>query len=232
KPGDSLFIGGIELNCSDEKGKYHILGYCYDESKTSIVKAVSKNHKARFDKVAHRLKHLEREYGIVFSPTELHRIYENENPGKPVIVALMREKGLIKDDKTGFEMLSCPIPEAEALTPEEAIDAILEADGIPVLAHGILADGDTHLSEEALTERVARLKRAGLMGLEAYYSAFSQEDITVTLALARTYGLMVTAGSDYHGVGKHGGVLPGQTHSPSPDEMNRFYRAVEKLLLQ
>ena len=48
----------------------------------------------------------------------------------------------------------------------EMIDAILRAGGIPVLAHGILADGSGDLTAQEIGQRVERFKAAGLMGLE------------------------------------------------------------------
>ncbi len=228
KPGDPAFLGGIELSCRDALGKYHILGYCYDVNKKSIQDAAEVTHKARRDKALNRLRFLEEEHHFVFTDEEKRELLENENPGKPHFVALLLKKGYVKDKAEGFELMNGFHGKDKKLTPEEAIDAILKADGIPVLAHGILEDGSGLLSEEQLSERVSRLKGMGLMGLECYYSSYTEEQTRIMLSMAEKYNLLITAGSDYHG--KNKAVPLGSSGTPDPQLMNRFYLAVSFLL--
>jgi predicted metal-dependent phosphoesterase TrpH len=47
---------------------------------------------------------------------------------------------------------------------------------------------------------VVRLKAAGLVGIEAYYKDNTEENTRRLIALADEYGLIVTGGSDYHGI--------------------------------
>ena len=128
----------------------------------------------------------------------------------------------------GFEAFSGCKDTEPTLSPEEAIDAIIQANGIPVLAHGILADGSKKLSEEEIAGRVVRLKAAGLRGLECYYSAFTPRQREIMLALAERYRLLVTAGSDYHGTNKT--VSLGQTGGADPVRLQGFYEAVADLI--
>ena len=51
KQGDPSFITGVEFSCRDEEGQFHILGYGYDPSAGSIVKAEEKGHDLRIIKV-------------------------------------------------------------------------------------------------------------------------------------------------------------------------------------
>ena len=73
----------------------------------------------------------------------------------------------------------------------EAIKKIKEMGGIPVLAH----------PSDTPEEDVHALIDCGLMGLEVYSSYHDQELTDKFLALARKRGLLVTAGSDFHGLG-------------------------------
>lgn len=228
KAGDPLFIPGIELSCRDSFGKYHILGYCCNTKKQSIRNAVDITHSARREKAENRFRFLEDECNFDFTDDEKDNLLQNENPGKPHFVTLMLKKGYIKDKSEGFKILSGYHGRERRLTPEDAIESILYADGIPVLAHGILADGTKNLTEEQIEERVKRLKEYGLMGLECYYSSYTDEQTKIMLLLAHKYNLMVTAGSDYHGKNKT--VVLGDSGSPDSEEMNRFYLAVNKLL--
>ncbi|MBQ3791826.1 MAG: hypothetical protein II797_01855, partial [Clostridia bacterium] len=56
-----------------------------------------------------------------------------------------------------------------------------------------------------MEERLKHLIRCGLAGLEAFYSAFSENEKQCALDLAGKYRLLVTAGSDYHGGNKSAG---------------------------
>lgn len=228
REGDPLFIGGIELSCQDEFGKYHILGYSYDVNKSSIRDAVEITHQARRDKAANRIRYLQEVCGFTFAQEEIDELLKNENPGKPHFVSLLMKKNYVEDKEAGFRIMDGYHGKERRLTPAEAIDAILMADGIPVLAHGILADGSKRLTEGQVADRIARLKKFGLMGAECYYSSFDDEQRDIMLSLAKKNNLMITAGSDYHGSAKT--VKLGSSGNPDPENMRRFYRAVSSLL--
>lgn len=228
REGDPTFLGGIELSCFDEFGKYHILGYCYDLRKPSIREAAKVTHSARLEKAMGRFRFLEDNFHFSFSQEEKDRLLQNENPGKLHFVELLIKKGYVKDKKAGFSLMGEYHGKERKLTPEEAIDAILRSDGIPVLAHGIFEDGTGLLSEEDMARRVRRLKEFGLMGLECWYSSYTPAQTELMLSLAEKNNLSVTAGSDYHGKNKP--VPLGASGNPDPDTMKRFYRSVEFLM--
>ena len=78
----------------------------------------------------------------------------------------------------------------EKLSPAEAVQAIIDAGGVPVLAHPGRIDGQWVIQE---------LIDAGLEGLECYYPEHTPEQTERYLGLAREHGLVVTGGTDYHG---------------------------------
>ena len=47
-----------------------------------------------------------------------------------------------------------------------------------------------------------RLKAAGLMGIETYYSTYCAAEERKVRALAKKYGLLESGGSDFHGANK------------------------------
>lgn len=226
--GDPQFIGGIEFSCADEVGKYHILGYGYGVNKSSFRDAVEFAHNIRMEKLKNRFVFLKERYGFTFTPEEEASVKSQSNPGKPHFVALMLKKGYIATKEEGFALFSGYRSSVELFSPEAAIGAILNADGIPVLAHGILADGSKNLTEAEIEQRVTRFKKAGLMGLECYYSGYSPEQKRIMLDLAEKQNLLITAGSDYHGTNKT--VRLRETNNPDPARLKRFYTAVSYLL--
>ena len=88
----------------------------------------------------------------------------------------------------------------EKITPEMGVSLILQAGGIPILAHPVLY----RMSDVRLNELVARLQKAGLMGLEAIYATYSLADERQMRKLAAKYDLCISGGSDYHGAAKPG----------------------------
>ncbi len=92
----------------------------------------------------------------------------------------------------------CYIPR-EKFPPDRSIRLILQAGGLPVLAHPMLY---TYLTRQELTDLVAYLKREGLEGIETYYSTYTEEETAFAESLAARFGLYTTGGSDFHGSNK------------------------------
>lgn len=201
--GDPAFIQGAEFSARDSKGRYHILAYAYDFEAPSIKDMAQKYHNNRMSKLDGRLAFLEEEYGFYFSKEEKDMLHSLSNPGKPHLGNLMTEHGyaLDRNDAIANYINHYHGPELK-MKPEEVIDAILEAGGISVLAHPIYGDGAQNLTEEQLRVRVQRLKEMGLMGVECYYSGFNFFQQEMMLKIASEYGLLVSAGSDCHGMNK------------------------------
>ena len=86
----------------------------------------------------------------------------------------------------------------EKVTPAQAVELVLKAGGIPVLAHPILY----RMSDERLEKLVAELKVAGLVALEAIYSTYNAGEERRMRALAAKYDLLISGGSDFHGANK------------------------------
>ena len=204
--GDPLFLQGVELSCRDPLGRYHILGYAYDlESPDTAIRAVvDKTHANRMRKVRLRLDFIAERFGFTFPQEELDALWALNNPGKPHIGKLMVQHGYAPDVTTAIKEyidLAKTGPDAY-IPPEEAIRAITESGGIPILAHPAYGDGGQLLDVEELDARVRRLMDFGLRGMECYYSGFTPKLQAEALSLAERYGLYVTAGSDYHGKNK------------------------------
>ncbi len=82
--------------------------------------------------------------------------------------------------------------------PVDAIRLILDAGGVPVLAHPLA----TARGRTLTTEGIVELIDAGLAGIEAYHRDNDPDRRDWLAQLARDHGLIVTGSSDYHGTGK------------------------------
>ena len=88
----------------------------------------------------------------------------------------------------------------EKVTPKQGVELILNAGGVPILAHPILYK----LGKDALETLVKDLKEYGLVGIEAIYSTYTNADERTIRNLASKYNLLISGGSDYHGEAKPG----------------------------
>jgi len=86
----------------------------------------------------------------------------------------------------------------EKVTPMQAVQLILDADGIPVLAHPALY----HMSDKRLELLLYRLKETGLAAVECIYSTYTPSEERQMKKLADKYGLLPSGGSDFHGTTK------------------------------
>ena len=228
---DPFFISGVELSCKDEDGQYHILGYAIDPQARPIRNVVHKAHNIRMDKVAMRLRKLKEDFGITFPEEEVELLLAQPNPGKPHIGNLMVRYGYTESKEQAFrEYLNDMRIPSGYVRPEEAIKAILDSGGVPVLAHPFYGSGDQLILGAEMEERLRKLVRFGLEGTEAYYSGFTEKLTRQMLALADAFGLYVTAGSDYHGTNKM--VKLGETGleetTERPENLRRFIGRIMK----
>lgn len=231
-PEDPLFVTGAEFSCKDEVGKYHILGYGYALEAAAIHSLIAYGHKMRLEKLGLRLKILKESFGVFFSKEDIESLYALENPGKPHIANLMVKYRYVRDKQQAFSNYLNQIKVGIiSYKPEEAITAILQSGGIPVLAHPSFGSGDELYMGETMEYRLKHLLDFGIQGVEAYYSGFSPKLQEETLELAEKYDLYITAGSDYHGSNKM--VVLGDTHVQNagqfPQGLQRFIRDVKKV---
>lgn len=227
--GDPDFISGVEFSTRDEHGKYHILGYDYEPGSKAILDIVEKGHSLRMKKITGRLEFLKKEFGFEFPEEEIQNLLKLDNPGKPHIGNMMVKYGYCESkDRAIDEYINKLHYKSEYIRPEEAIKGILDAGGIPVLAHPIYGSGDELILGPELEDRIKRLMEFGIKGVEAFYSGFSPKMTADMLALAERYDLYVTAGSDYHGTNKT--VVLGDTGLDNvtelPAGMKKFLSAV------
>lgn len=83
-----------------------------------------------------------------------------------------------------------------------AIIEIRKAGGIPVLCHPY----SYYLSEDQVVRLIQYFKKFGGLAMETLYSQYTSEQREQLKAYANEYGLLQSAGSDFHGRGKKGSL--------------------------
>lgn len=194
-------IPAIELS-ADYKGiEVHILGYFIDpaaESLGDLLEIALANREVRNQKICARL----REEGIAVTMEELRERHPGTVLGRPHIGLLMMEKGYVESVRQSFREYmgkgaKCYIPKVN-MPMERAVSRILAAGGAPVLAHPFQYE----LDGEELRKLIELVLSLGCVGMECVYARYDDEQRDSLCRLAQEYGLIITAGSDYHGTPK------------------------------
>jgi len=185
----------VEISTDIPQGEVHILGFFIDYTDHELRATLDRFRNSRIGRAQGMVAKLEN-LGIHIDWQRVQQIAGGSSIGRPHIAQAMLEKGYIASIKQAFtEYLSRDRPayvEREKVTPAEAVGLILQAKGLPVLAHPLTIN-----DPEAM---IAELKAAGLVGIEAYYNGYTAEEINRLVGLADRHNLIATGGSDYHGL--------------------------------
>jgi predicted metal-dependent phosphoesterase TrpH len=188
-------IPGIEVGTDIPRGEVHILGYFIDHHRVGLQDVLSTLRHSRLDRAKGMLQKL-RDLGRPLEWERVAAIAGRGSVGRPHVAQAMLEKGYVTSLRDAFDRyLGRNRPayvERFKLSPAEAVQLIRENQGIPVLAH----PADIENLEALLPELLA----AGLAGVEAFYNGYGAELVQSIVNLARKDGLIVTGGSDFHGL--------------------------------
>lgn len=88
------------------------------------------------------------------------------------------------------------------ISAETAINAILASGGIPVWAHPLGGEGENSISQEQFHLMLDELLGYGLKGMECWYSRYPLDCCESLSEIAQESGLLISGGSDYHGMNK------------------------------
>ncbi|MDF1536265.1 MAG: PHP domain-containing protein [bacterium] len=194
------FIPGIEISAEYNPGTMHMLGYFVDPGDESLMETLAWLRGGRDDRNRIILKKLA-ELGCPMDWDEVAALAGGESMGRPHIANAMLARGYVSTFTEAFDRYlgkgAAAYTDREKMTPERAVEKVLQAGGVPVLAHPqtlSLPDGD-------LSDLLGRLASLGLAGVEAHYYSHSAEETALYVALAEKHGLLATGGSDFHGPG-------------------------------
>ncbi|MGL5354737.1 MAG: PHP domain-containing protein [Clostridium sp.] len=190
-------IPGIELSTEFKDLEIHMLGYNLDIENESLNKVVNKLNKCRLDRIEEMLFELKK-HEIHLGLEDLD-IDSEATVGRSHIANAMVKKGYFDNYKAAFTSYLVRGKPAYVkgfkLEYKESIDLIIEAGGVPVLAHpGQIYRG------MGIEKIIREFKCYGLKGIEAYHPSHTKEQTNYFYNLATKYKMCITGGSDYHGM--------------------------------
>lgn len=194
-------IPGVELSTEYEGTEVHVLGLYIDVNNAGLQKQMADFRDSRDNRNIYMLEKLRTE-GFDITQEALEEKFPNAVITRAHIARYLLDQGYIPDMKTAFseyigDGCRCYVGRPK-VTPMDAVDYILAAGGIPVLAHPVIY----HMERPQLIRMIREMKEHGLVGMEAIYSENTPADEQELKALARAEGLLITGGSDFHGTNK------------------------------
>lgn len=209
-------IPGIEISSRHGESELHVLGYFLkweDARLNERLMTLRESRHRRNPKIIELLQAA----GIDITYDEVRAVAGSDSVGRPHIARVLMDKKVVTTAKEAFDRF---LAEGKAAyvprdlpAPVDAIRWIKDAGGLAVLAHPTWVK----TTEGTLTDLARQLKEQGLDGVEVHYSTHTPRQTRTYLSLAKQLGLLVTGGSDFHGVTKPDievGTGKGSLHVP------------------
>lgn len=223
-------IPGVEISSLAGNSELHILGYFLDRQNSDLLLGLKTLRDARHRRNPQIIERLQA-LGVEITYDEVRALASTDSIGRPHIARVLMDKHVVASAKEAFDRFLADGKPAyvprELPSPAEAIRWIKAARGLAVLAHPTWVK----VADRSLVDLVRQLKADGLDGVEVYYSTHAARQTREYLSLAQQLGLLVTGGSDFHGLTKPDievGIGKGTLHIP-PSLLPKMKEAVGRL---
>jgi hypothetical protein len=194
-------LAAVELSVQFQEWQdVHLLGYgidCCDEKFLQSLDSFRMRREGRNDEIIGRVNDLLRAEGR--SPLELKNVlaFARDSIGRPHIARalLQRRYAVSVEDAFRRYLVPCNVP--KSYWPiDDAIAEIHRIGGVAVLAHPTSITKDTVV----LATVISDLQLLGLDGIEVYNNMGWPLEIEFLRRTAEDSALLMTAGSDFHGI--------------------------------
>ncbi len=188
-------IQGVEINTLYKNYEVHILGYFFNSENSDFKKLLRIQQDARVEQTHEIISLLAKKEGIKIKYEDiLKQVAQGGSIGRPHIAKAITNAGgtssvieayakYIHDDSPVYVR-------RKTVSPQDAVEIIYDAGGIPVIAH----PHDIDIAETLIKD----LMNYGLRGIEAYHRKHSPACVEYFSSMAENLGLIVTGGSDFH----------------------------------
>jgi len=215
------FVPGTELTAEQEGNELHILGYFIDTQNSRLLNEIARFQGVRQNRIREMVARLQQ----LRVPLEVESVFALANcraPGRPHVARALVQAGLCASLDEAFERFlkknrPAWVPKFK-MSAASAIELIHQAGGVAVLAHPGLNRSD---------EVIPGMAEAGLDGIECFHTKHSTATSEHYLEIADRFELLVTGGSDCHGLSK-GKPLIGTIKVPYEHVIKLKARAVER----
>jgi predicted metal-dependent phosphoesterase TrpH len=187
-------VPAVELTAGCDGKEIHLLGYLIDHNHRELREKLKHFRYERFKRMEKMVGTL-RKLGLKIQLEAVRRIAGRGSLGRLHLARALFQQGTVNTVQEAFELFigygKPAYVQKPPLNVQEAFELITLAGGVPTLAHPKLVRAD---------KSIPKLVRLGLRGLEVFYSKNTPEDDQRYLDIAARHNLLVTGGSDCHGV--------------------------------
>lgn len=188
-------IQGVEINTLYKNYEIHILGYFMNAENNDFKNLLKAQQHARVKQTKEIISLLAKKEGIKIKFEDIKKLVaEGGSIGRPHIAKAITSAGgthSVIDAYSKFIHDNSPVyVPRKTVSPQDAVEIIYDAGGIPVIAH----PHDLDIAETLIKE----LMTYGLRGIEAYHRKHSPACVEYFSSMAEELGLIVTGGSDFH----------------------------------
>ncbi|MFV3304309.1 PHP domain-containing protein [Pseudomonas sp. NY15181] len=196
-------VDGVELSCTWGGATIHVLGYGFDPLAESLVKALDDLHRARWtraEEIGRRLEAKGMPGAFEGARAVQGELGDSENaPARPHFAEFLLRQGYVKDRAEAFRkwLGAGKLGDVKQHWPSlaDAVGTLRDAGAWISLAHPYQYDFTRTKRRKLVADFIA----AGGHAIEVVNGPQPAEQVGVLSILAREFGLMVTAGSDFHG---------------------------------
>ncbi len=192
-------VPGIEFSAELDESSVHVLGYWVDPDDEPLQTEMDRLRNER----SRRAEQIVARFNDLGIPITFARVVEIAGAapiGRPHIARAVIETGAAEEPREVFDRWlrdggPANVPKY-AVSPVRAVELIVAAGGVAVVAHpGLYGREGVGLTDATIEAMVG----AGMAGIEADHPDHDDATRTRYRDLARAHGLVVTAGSDFHG---------------------------------
>ena len=194
-------IPGVELSSMwNSHQDIHLIGYGINHHAVPLRTELSAFRAFRQERNRRILNRInERLRGNRRTLLDFREIQEatGDTVGRPHLARALVAKGHARTIEDAFQryLIPCNIPK-RFFPLDQAISLVHACGGVAVMAHPLLVSTDLAHWDRLLDEYLA----LGIDGIEVYTPSATESDIDFFLGQARRRKLLVTGGSDYHGM--------------------------------
>lgn len=194
-------LRGVEISCAADRITVHLLAYLPDPTNAPLLECFERARRSRETRAQAITELLSEDYPITWEDV-LVRAPQGGPIGRPHIADALVAAGCFEKREEAFASVLHPSGPyyVHHWAPDsvDAVGLVLDAGGVPVLAHP-KARQRQHLLPDQV---IADMKDAGLFGIERDHRDHEAGDRRAVDALAARLDLAILGSSDYHGRGK------------------------------
>lgn len=192
---------GLELSTLYGDSEIHVLAYFIDYNNSALRTKLRGIKAASFDR-NEKMCALLRRQGIDITMAKLSDSYHSAVMTRHHIARYLLANGYVSSISEAFDKyigVTCPcfIPRYKPQF-EEALRLIYSAGGTAVIAHPVKYD----FTDDEYMDLFSYARALGVKGIEAIYSENTYRDEMKFRAMAKELGMVITGGTDFHGITK------------------------------